>query len=410
MRVTGSGSSDRGRRRESNEDTWFADDELGLYVVCDGMGGHQAGEVASALAIEAVVDMVRAARTEQRLSSSKEEDFRALTELTEAAVLHACRVVHRAATDDLSRAGMGCTLTLLLVSGSRAVMGHVGDTRLYLIREGLAHQLSNDHTMAADLARAGIIPWAQVKTHQFAHVLTRSIGAHPAVTMDTLSIQLLPGDRLVLCSDGLSDYLPDTTRLEAVSQQSALEQVPTALIKLANDSGGRDNITVVALDATSAAARSEVTLSAQDTRSRLDTLTSTPFANDEFLAHLLRLVHATDVREFEDGSSVVTVGATTGTLYFPIQGTLRVSAPGGKSRDVRRGEVLGESTVLRPRPALATVTAHDRCRTLAIDSAALRALVRQEPWFGLEILEVLGVHLSEELDRSHQEVEPTPML
>jgi serine/threonine protein phosphatase PrpC len=206
LQIHGTAASDRGRRRQSNEDAFFADDALGLYVVCDGMGGHRAGEVASTLATEAVVDIVRAWRTEQAAPPTADLSPTTLLETVQEAVAHACRVVHRAATDDLTRAGMGCTLTMLLVAGRRAVMGHVGDTRLYLLREGKLHQLSHDHTMAADLARMGDIPKDEIKTHRLAHVLTRCIGGHTAVPVDTLSVDLLPGDRFILCSDGLSDY------------------------------------------------------------------------------------------------------------------------------------------------------------------------------------------------------------
>lgn len=398
MQIHGTAASDRGRKRQSNEDAFFADDALGLYVVCDGMGGHQAGEVASVLATEAVVDIVRAWRSEQAGESTADPSPATLLETVQAAVAHACRVVHRAATDDLSRAGMGCTLTMLLVAGRRAVMGHVGDTRLYLLREGRLHQLSHDHTMAADLARTGAIAKEEVKTHQLAHVLTRCIGGHTAVPVDTLGIDLLPGDRFILCSDGLSDYADIGGDLVEQIEDVALTAIPKILVSYANGCGGHDNVTVVAVDVTRDPATAGPSQRTEDMRQQIRALADAPLFDEDFLAHLLLLIDATDVREYLAGEVVITRGKRNDRLYLPLTGTLRLTAPDGQVRDVGRGGVIGATMLLRPRPALATVVAREPCRVLLVDAEGLRDLIRKHPFFGVDVLERLGAYLSQELD------------
>jgi serine/threonine protein phosphatase PrpC len=238
------GRTDTGRKRDCNEDSFLVDDALGLYVVSDGMGGNQAGEVASRMAVEVVA---------RRLGKAKETILRArkggaatddVVPLVRKAVLAACREIYAAAEKSESQTGMGCTLTVALVLGDRCVMAHVGDSRLYLMRDGRARQLSEDHTLANELAAEGLEPKAMM-TGRFRHMLTREIGTARSVEVDTSCFGLQAGDVLMLCSDGLSNYITSDEWLAEQLHAGSPVAVVDALVGHANASGGEDNVTVV---------------------------------------------------------------------------------------------------------------------------------------------------------------------
>lgn len=237
MRARGFGATDKGRKRSGNEDSFATDDALGLYVVSDGMGGHAAGEVASKVSVETVVATITAGA----------DGSRSVVELAESAVAAAALEVHRRAEEDDELAGMGATLSVVLIAGARAALAHVGDSRVYLFRDGAIRQLSTDHTMAEDLVKAGAATREAANRGPLAHVLTRSIGRDPAVAIDAMALDLSPGDRLLMCSDGLADYAGDPQVLEERLGGEAKSSVE-ALIAHANDSGGKDNITVIVVD------------------------------------------------------------------------------------------------------------------------------------------------------------------
>jgi serine/threonine protein phosphatase PrpC len=395
LNLTSCAASDKGLKRESNEDSWFNDDDLGLYVVCDGMGGHQAGEIASSLAVDAVVEVVREKGALAVMDEDGEWDTSQLVLAVEEAVSYACRVVHETAIADPDKAGMGCTLTMLLVSESKAVMGHVGDTRLYLLRNNKSHQLSQDHTMAAQLAQMGMIEAEEVRGHQFAHVLTRSIGSQLAVQIDVLEMDLLPKDRFVLCSDGLSDYLASSERLLSATTESEPERRAESLVDIANDAGGHDNVTAIVVDVLGLP---NVTSPSVDPGRQLRTLAGVPLFDEEFISTLMRIASAGETHDYADGERVISYNEPIDGVYIPVTGILRVTSPDGKVREIGRGDVLGERVLFHPRRALGTVTAHQGCRAIVLNTEAFKLLAQKDPWFGISVLERLGARLSRQLD------------
>lgn len=246
--------SDIGRARPLNEDTVYAGEfstsdgvVATLLLVADGMGGAQAGEVASALAVETLKAELTAA-----LSAGwpdADEDWHALLR---QAVLAANRRVFEQAQAEVSRRGMGTTLTVALVAGSRAHLAHVGDSRAYLINaagvggEGTTvAQLTTDHTIVARLVDIGQLTPDQARTHPQRHMVYRSLGTDPTTDVDTLSQALAPGDRLLICSDGLATYLDDAELAQIVLEEPHADQACERLVGLANQRGGADNISVV---------------------------------------------------------------------------------------------------------------------------------------------------------------------
>ena len=203
-----------------------------LFAVADGMGGAKAGEVASALAADAVQESGNDGESgEARVAALIEE---------------ANRRVFRRASEDREASGMGTTMTVALVEGDEVAIGHVGDSRAYLIRDGRLEQLTDDHSLVAELVRSGKLTPEEAETHPQRSVITRALGTEADVDVDTFSVRSAPGDLFLLCSDGLTSMVDDETILDAVERNRAdLEEAAKALINAANRGGGEDNITVV---------------------------------------------------------------------------------------------------------------------------------------------------------------------
>jgi PPM family protein phosphatase len=224
------GVSHPGRRRRHNEDAYVV--QPPLFAVADGMGGAKAGEVASGLVAAAVQeDANDGARGEARVSGLIEE---------------ANRRVFRRANEDREASGMGTTMTVALVEEDKVAFGHVGDSRAYLIRDGRLEQLTDDHSLVAELVRSGKLTPEEAETHPQRSVITRALGTEADVDVDTFSIQAAPGDLFLICSDGLTTMVDDRTILDAVERHRPdLKAAAKALITAANRGGGEDNITVV---------------------------------------------------------------------------------------------------------------------------------------------------------------------
>lgn len=396
IEVVGLSRTDRGLVRRQNEDAVLVDLELGLAVVCDGMGGHAGGEVAASMAVSTIERSFRENRDVvieveddpthgDRLASVLAEGFR-----------RACRDIHSRATGDDGLSGMGCAATAVAFGGSHVAMAHVGDTRLYVVRNGRGHQLSTDHTLGSELMRQGAITADQLKHHQYRNVLTRAIGTHPSVDVETLLFEVIGGDRLVLCSDGLGDHIPSPDWLAEQIASAPLEDIPDALTEFALERGGHDNITVAAMDV-------ETTQVAAASRGRssgvaLDVLAASFLFGDLTLAQLTRVLQCCETRTYQQGRAVWNVGDMVNAIVIVVSGRLSVAAEGQRVEQ-GRGAHLGEGAVLRPRPSRARVVAEEPTEVLVLAGPALLGLVRSRPWLGVDLLARLAERLSGDLDR-----------
>jgi protein phosphatase len=221
--------TDTGRQRRDNEDCAFA--RAPVFVVADGMGGAQAGEVASRLAVETFAQGLPDAGTaEERLSQRAQEANRRIYEL---------------ATAHHERAGMGTTLTAAFLTDSELAIAHVGDSRAYLFRDGSLERLTQDHSLVDELVRRGKLTEEQAAEHPQRSIITRALGPEPTVEIDTWTYPVRAGDVLLLCSDGLTSMVPEERLEQILASAPDLKAAAQALIDEANAAGGRDNITVV---------------------------------------------------------------------------------------------------------------------------------------------------------------------
>ena len=224
-------TTDTGRKRRRNEDAYVVAPPL--FAVADGMGGAQAGEVASKLAAAALED------TDPGTLSAPDR--------VESLIQEANRRVHERSNADPSTSGMGTTMTVAIVEGSTVTIGHVGDSRAYLVRDGRLEQLTEDHSLVNELMKSGKLTPEEAVVHPQRSVITRAVGTDPDVDVDSFTLDAQSGDVFLLCSDGLTDMVGDDDILEVAEKYNPdLDRVTKSLVSAANRVGGEDNITVVA--------------------------------------------------------------------------------------------------------------------------------------------------------------------
>ena len=244
--------TDVGRRRANNEDSFVADDDLAFYLVGDGVGGCASGEVASAEAVAIVHSLVQRRRAviDAFVEQPSRKTQNQVRELVERSVQSASRIVFGMGQLDPTKRGMASTLSSLLCAGRTGFIAQVGDSRVYLARGQRCQQLTHDHTLANERGAYGLAVAEELGQASAKHVITRCVGYHESVSVDMLTVPIEPGDRFLICSDGLHGYLGDGELEHLVSGRRA--DVAERLLELANRRGGRDNITLIVCDVTAA--------------------------------------------------------------------------------------------------------------------------------------------------------------
>ena len=235
MKLKWGASTDTGMVRQQNEDSFAAEENL--FIVADGMGGHNAGEVASALAVTTVM-------SGGRMGINTMDEFRDLVQRANTAI-------YTASLDDSSQRGMGTTLTALsIVAGvePKVLVANVGDSRTYLLRNGSLTRMSVDHSYVQELVNEGIITPEEARVHPRRNIVTRALGIDRSVAVDVFMHTVRTGDRVVLCSDGLVDEVADSEILKVLTQHTDPQETAEALVMVANANGGRDNTTVIVVD------------------------------------------------------------------------------------------------------------------------------------------------------------------
>jgi protein phosphatase len=247
MRLKASGLSDVGQARSHNEDYFVIDPERSLYLVADGMGGHGHGEVASRLAVFAIRDFLRRA-PDVGLPDGTPAQLRPHSHLLRRALRRAHGEVLGAIRRNGDLLGMGTTVVGMLVEQGVAAIAHVGDSRAYRLRQGQLRLLTQDHTWVGEQVAAGVLSESEARQHPLKNVVTRALGGDREVNVDVQEVQVRPGDRYLLCSDGLSTVLDDDEIASCLGRQSSsAEELCRTLVDRAKARGGRDDITVITL-------------------------------------------------------------------------------------------------------------------------------------------------------------------
>ena len=248
MKITYKAVSDVGRKRKGNEDSLFVNPEQHLFVVADGMGGHAAGEIASKVAVESINEFVCLTGGDEEITwpFGLDENISYDGNRLKTAIRYANRKVLEATKEKSEYEGMATTVAAVLLDGDTANLGHVGDSRVYLVREGEITQLTSDHSWVNEQIQSGVISPDQARTHPLRNVVTRALGGKPDLQVDMQQHKAKGGDILLLCSDGLTTMIPDEDIVRVVREADGdVEKAAQALVASANAKGGEDNITVL---------------------------------------------------------------------------------------------------------------------------------------------------------------------
>ncbi|HWX24556.1 MAG TPA: Stp1/IreP family PP2C-type Ser/Thr phosphatase [Vicinamibacteria bacterium] len=248
MKITYEARTDVGRKRKGNEDSLFVNPEQRLFVVADGMGGHAAGEVASKVAVDAINEFVCLTSGDEEITwpFGLDENISYDGNRLKTAIRYANRKVIDATKERSEYEGMATTVAAVLVDDIAANLGHVGDSRAYLLRDGTLSQLTSDHSWVNEQLQNGALSAEQARSHPLRNVVTRALGGKPDLLVDMQSRKMEPGETLLLCSDGLTNMLTDEAIAEICkSAGDDLKKAAQDLVNAANNRGGDDNITVV---------------------------------------------------------------------------------------------------------------------------------------------------------------------
>jgi serine/threonine protein phosphatase PrpC/CRP-like cAMP-binding protein len=389
--------TDVGHKRKHNEDSFLNDDAFGLYVVADGMGGHAAGEVASAQAVKSIRESLLEGKPilESFAQTPTVEAREQIAQLMEKAILKACADIHALAGSDLGKRGMGTTVVSLLVAGKKAVVGHVGDSRVYLFRNGRAHQLTEDHTIIQEQLKRGLITKEQISESENRNVITRAVGIQRSVAVDTLVTDVLPGDLFVLCSDGLHGYLEDEELPQLLAQERG--KLTDMLVDLALKRGGKDNVTVVCISVE--ADEDEET---SDVEGKTEILRRIPLFQHMSYKELLALLGIARGRQFEKGQNIIKEGEQGDELFVLFRGRVDVSKAGLRIAQLKAGGHFGEMGLVDQAPRSATVLAVEDTSAISIDRDSLLKLMRRDSLLAVKLLWSFVQVLSERLRNTNE--------
>jgi len=248
MKIAYHALTDVGRKRKGNEDSLFLNPDQNLFIVADGMGGHAAGEVASKMAVEAINEFVTLTGGDDDITwpFGLDENISYDGNRLKTAIKYANRKVLEATREKSEYEGMATTVAAVLVDGETANLAHVGDSRVYLMRDGTLKQLTSDHSWVNEQIQSGVLSADQARGHPLRNVVTRALGGKPDLQVDMQVHKMQAGDVLLLCSDGLTTMLPDDEIHEVLEgSQGDIKRAAQELVTAANEKGGEDNITVV---------------------------------------------------------------------------------------------------------------------------------------------------------------------
>jgi serine/threonine protein phosphatase PrpC/CRP-like cAMP-binding protein len=407
--------TDVGKTRDHNEDNFLVDRKLALYVVCDGMGGHAAGEVASAIAVrtfheeikreaELLADYVAGKSGAERVSK------RDLINMLEFACNRASGRVHAEAEKDQTKRGMGTTLVSILFAGNQAFVTWVGDSRAYLLRAGSLQQITEDHNVYNELIKRKKMSREKVEKLAPKNAVTRAVGVYEHCEPDTIVVDVVAGDRFLLCTDGLSMYFEDDViGLGQMLLTPDAEASVKSLIDAANARGGGDNITTIIVTFGDVGVRDDTR--AERLQLQRDVLARMPLFRPLNERELYRVQEVTEVAAFKNNDKVVKEGERGEELFIVLNGKVKVLRGGTQLATLTQGEHFGEMALIRSQPRSATVISDGDSELLQIRRSDFFDILRKEHQLAVKLLwqfnGVLADRLadtSRELDNAREEL------
>jgi serine/threonine protein phosphatase PrpC len=382
-------ATDVGRRRQSNEDNFLIDKKLSLFAVADGMGGHASGEIASQIAVTNFRNAVEARKDLLDAYVRHENGVTAhdvLAVLENAAQLTGVTIFQRGQKEREKR-GMGTTLTALLLLGERAFIAHVGDSRVYMVRQNQTVQLTEDHSLVNELIRHGKVTRESLAASPYAsykNAVTRALGVYETAQVDTIDLEVLPGDQFLLCSDGLHAHLKDTDVISFLASDH-VTVIAQKLVDHANKGGGQDNITAVILrlqpDSTDAGQTR-----AQELNRKVEVLRQMPLFHHLSYKEILRVLSVTQVVDFNTGDDILHEGEPGDDMFILLKGKVRLHKDGALVTYLGPGAHFGEMALIDKRPRSVSASAEDRTRALVLRRQDFNDIIRNEARLSVKLL------------------------
>jgi serine/threonine protein phosphatase PrpC len=383
MRLLAYGHSDVGKVRKNNEDSYLIDDAHGLFAVCDGVGGVAGGEVASAMTVRLLAEKRKAEspRLRELGAQGTETALSGLVDHLDEALSAASEAVFDRGADDKSLTGMSTTAVAMAATGSRAALAYVGDSRIYLLRKGKLYQLSEDHSLAWELYRQGVLNSDDLTTFRYKNVIVRAIGQHPTVNVDTTIVEVMPDDVFLLCSDGVSDQMTDADIARVLTEERA-EDAPGKLVELANLAGGKDNITAVVIRAEGQG----INLPHMPTQEKVLALGAFFLFKDLTFQQTMRMLKIVEEKRYHVGDVVIREGELGADLFLLVRGFLSVTKDGVELNTLSKGKHFGELALISDQVRSATVTAMEDSLVLRVERDAFLSLLREDSVVAAKLL------------------------
>lgn len=382
-------ATDVGRKREHNEDNFLIDKKLSLFVVADGMGGHASGEIASQIAVTDFRNALEARKDLLDAYTRHEEGITTQDILAamENAAQQAGVAIFERGQKEREKRGMGTTLSALLLLGERAFIAHVGDSRVYMVRQNQTVQLTEDHSLVNELIRHGKVTRESLATSPYAsykNAVTRALGVYETTQLDTIDLEVLPGDQFLLCSDGLHGYLKETD-VTAFLGADHVTAIPQKLVDHANKGGGQDNITAVILRVQSDATDAGQTR-AQELNRKVEVLRQMPLFRHLTYKEILRVLSVTQVVDFNVGDQILREGEPGDDLFILLKGKVRLHKDGAFVTYLGPGAHFGEMALIDKRPRSVSASAEDRTRALVLRRREFNDIIRNEQRLSVKLL------------------------
>jgi PPM family protein phosphatase len=404
MELVFAAATDVGRQRTHNEDNFLIDKKLRLFLVADGMGGHAAGEVASSIAVHEIRDAIYNNRDlidRYRVDHPGVQAYEIL-QVLEHAIQAACGAVHSRAQAEPDKRGMGTTATVMLVAGSgdhlRGFIAHVGDSRVYLARQNQCHILTEDHSLMNELVRRGKLNREQIESSpykQYKNAVTRAVGVYGSVEVDTFDFDILPGDRFLICSDGMYAYV-DEEELPKQLAAGDIKDVPRLLVEHANKGGGHDNITAVVLRVGDTAS-TEIAPRTTEVSLKLEVLKGMQMFRYLSYKELVRVSNIAEMIELSADQVIFSAGQPGDAMYVVLSGKVKLQKGETVVAELARGAHFGEMALVDRSVRSLGAKATEGTRLVVIHRKDFYEIIKREPALATKMLwsfvQVLGQRL-----------------
>jgi len=386
--------TDVGISRPNNEDFVVADETLGVYILCDGVGGNNAGEYASATAANYVLESLK--KNLSLIQDVKKDpglkNRHDLKQLLQKTINEASTKIHTEASQDIKKLGMATTLDVLLIAKKYAFIAHVGDSRVYLLRQGKVHPMTDDHTVGMEFVKTGQSTLEQAKKSPYWNVLSRAVGAQPFVKADVIEMEIAESDYFLMMSDGVSDVM-SSEELAKISDKSEPASITKKLIEAAKAKKSKDNLSAIAVHIDE---RTEVTLNIGVVR-KIEVISQVSLFRFCTYKDLTLLLNRFLLQRYKDGQTICEEKSPSDAIYVILSGEVEVDQAGVDLVHRKPGEVLGEMGVLEALPRSAALLAKEETELLVLPRDQLIALLKEDSRLAVKLLWALCQEQSKRL-------------